>query len=79
MEMVTPTYLGFWTWAAPQLLFALKPVTFRYKQQIDPAATSQFGLVAEDVEKVNPASCSARQGGETLQRPLRSSERDVVK
>ena len=37
-----------------EALFALKPVTFHYKKQIDPAGTSQFGLVAEDVEKVNP-------------------------
>jgi trimeric autotransporter adhesin len=36
-----------------EALFSLKPVTFRYKQEIDPAGTSQFGLVAEDVEKVN--------------------------
>jgi hypothetical protein len=33
---------------------ANKPVAFRYKKEIDPAGTSQFGLVAEDVEKVNP-------------------------
>jgi uncharacterized coiled-coil protein SlyX len=33
---------------------ALKPVTFRYKKQIDPQAIPQFGLVAEEVEKVNP-------------------------
>ena len=39
---------------ASDTLFALKPVTFRYKAEIDPAGTSQFGLVAEDVEKVNP-------------------------
>jgi trimeric autotransporter adhesin len=39
---------------ASEALFALKPVTFRYKKEIDPAGTSQFGLVAEDVEKVNP-------------------------
>ena len=37
-----------------EALFALKPVTFRYKKEIDPAGTSQLGLVAEDVEKVNP-------------------------
>jgi hypothetical protein len=35
-------------------LFALKPVSFRYKKEIDPVGTSQLGLVAEDVEKVNP-------------------------
>ena len=39
---------------ASEALFALKPVTFRYKKEIDPAGTPQFGLVAEAVEKVNP-------------------------
>jgi Chaperone of endosialidase len=40
-----------------ETLFFLKPVTFRYKKGIDPeglAGRSQFGLVAGDVEKVNP-------------------------
>jgi hypothetical protein len=36
-----------------ETLFALKPVTFRYKKEIDSAGTSRFGLVAEDVEKMN--------------------------
>ncbi len=40
---------------ASEALFALKPVTFRYKKEIDPTSASQFGLVAEDVEKVDPA------------------------
>ncbi len=39
---------------ASEAILALKPVTFRYKKEVDPAGTSQFGLVAEDVEKVNP-------------------------
>jgi Chaperone of endosialidase len=39
---------------ASEAIFALKPVTFRYQQQIDPKGISQFGLVAEEVEKVNP-------------------------
>jgi hypothetical protein len=39
---------------ASQAILALKPVTFRYKKEIDPHAIPQFGLVAEDVEKVNP-------------------------
>jgi hypothetical protein len=39
---------------ASETLFGLNPVTFRYKRRIDPAGTSQFGLVAEEVEKVNP-------------------------
>ena len=38
---------------ASEALFSLKPVTFRYKKEIDPKSTAQFGLVAEDVEKVN--------------------------
>jgi len=29
-------------------------VTFRYKKDIDPDGIAQFGLVAEQVEKVNP-------------------------
>ena len=39
---------------ASERLFLLKPVTFHYKEDIDPARISQFGLVAEDVEKVSP-------------------------
>ena len=35
-------------------LFALKPVSFRYKQEIDPARSLDFGLIAEDVATVNP-------------------------
>jgi hypothetical protein len=37
-----------------EAILSLKPVTFRYKKDIDSRSTSQFGLVAEDVEKVNP-------------------------
>jgi hypothetical protein len=37
-----------------EALFSLKPVTFRYKKELDPVRTQQFGLVAEQVEKVNP-------------------------
>jgi len=36
-----------------EVILALKPVTFRYKKEIDPEGVPQFGLVAEDVEKVN--------------------------
>ena len=42
---------------ASETLFSLKPVRFRYKKAVDPEGaegTTQFGLVAEDVEKVNP-------------------------
>jgi Chaperone of endosialidase len=36
-----------------EALFSLKPVTFRYKKEIDSKGIPQFGLVAEEVEKVN--------------------------
>jgi len=39
---------------ASEAILGLKPVTFRYKKEIDPERTPEFGLVAEDVEKVNP-------------------------
>jgi len=39
---------------ASEAILALRPVTFRYKQEIDPKGIPQFGLVAEEVEKVNP-------------------------
>ena len=39
---------------ASEGILALKPVTFRYKQEIDPARSPQFGLLAEEVAKINP-------------------------
>jgi Chaperone of endosialidase len=39
---------------ASEAILALHPVTFRYKHELDPDGISQFGLVAEEVEKVNP-------------------------
>ena len=39
---------------ASEAILALKPVTFRYKHELDPDGVSQFGLIAEQVEKVNP-------------------------
>ena len=35
-------------------LLALHPVTFQYKPEIDPKGTPQYGLVAEQVAKVDP-------------------------
>src|SRR5439155_6587626 len=37
-----------------EAVLALKPVTFRYKPELDPEGILQFGLVAEEVEKANP-------------------------
>jgi hypothetical protein len=38
---------------ASEALLALKPVTFRYKKEIDSQGIPQFGLIAEDVAEVN--------------------------
>jgi len=39
---------------ASEAILALKPVTFRYEEELDPDGMPQFGLIAEEVEKVNP-------------------------
>jgi hypothetical protein len=39
---------------ASEALYALKPVTFHYKKAIDPQGIPQFGLVAEEVEEIDP-------------------------
>jgi len=39
---------------ASEAILAMKPVTFHYKEELDPDKIPQFGLVAEEVEKVNP-------------------------
>ena len=39
---------------ASEAILSLKPVTFHYKHELDPEGIPQFGLVAEEVEKVNP-------------------------
>ena len=49
---------------ASEAIFALKPVTFHYKNEIDPNRSAQFGLVAEDVAKVNPGLVTRDAKGE---------------
>ena len=39
---------------ASEAILLLQPVSFRYKKELDPRAIPQFGLLAEDVAKVNP-------------------------
>jgi trimeric autotransporter adhesin len=39
---------------ASESILSLKPVSFRYRKELDPRGIAQFGLVAEEVEKVNP-------------------------
>jgi hypothetical protein len=49
---------------ASEVILSLKPVTFRYKPDIDPDHLPQFGLVAEDVAKVNPDLVARDDKGE---------------
>ena len=39
---------------ASEAILALHPVSFRYKKELDPKGVPQFGLIAEEVAKVNP-------------------------
>jgi trimeric autotransporter adhesin len=39
---------------ASEALFALKPVTYRYKKEIDKSQARDYGLIAEEVAKVDP-------------------------
>ncbi len=40
--------------SASEAILALQPVTFHYKHELDPEGIPQFGLVAEQVAKVDP-------------------------
>jgi hypothetical protein len=46
------------------VLFALKPVSFRYKKEFDAGRLPMFGLIAEDVEQVDPDLVSRNKKGE---------------
>jgi len=47
-------------------ILALKPVTFRYKEDLDPDGIPKFGLVAEEVEKVNPDLVLRDENGKVM-------------
>ena len=49
---------------ASEAILALKPVTFRYKKEFDPTHGPGYGLIAEEVEKVNPDLVSHNDKGE---------------
>jgi predicted ribosome quality control (RQC) complex YloA/Tae2 family protein len=49
---------------ASEAILALNPVTFRYKSDIDPKGIPQFGLVAEEVDKVSPDLVKRNAKGE---------------
>jgi hypothetical protein len=45
------------------VIYQLHPVKFRYKKELDPKGIPQFGLVAEEVEKVAPELVAHDQKG----------------
>ena len=49
---------------ASEAILALKPVTFRYKQELDPKRARQFGLVAEDMAQISPDLVVRDESGE---------------
>src|SRR5947209_7295539 len=51
---------------ASEAILALQPVTFRYKHDLDPNGIPQFGLVAEEVEKVNPDLVARNDEGKII-------------
>jgi hypothetical protein len=48
---------------ASEAILSLNPVTFRYKKDLDPAGIAQFGLVAEEVAKVDPNLVARDESG----------------
>ena len=63
---------------ASEALFALKPVSFRYKKRSIPRKALDFGLIAEEVAKVAPDLVYRNDKGESRKRALRGGERDVA-
>jgi hypothetical protein len=51
---------------ASEAILALKPVTFRYKKEFDPTHGPGYGLIAEEVEKVEPDLVSHNDKGEVM-------------
>ena len=51
---------------ASEAILALKPVTFRYKEEIDPNGVPQFGLIAEEVEKIDANLITSDGNGKPL-------------
>jgi hypothetical protein len=49
---------------ASEAILTLKPVSFRYKKEIEPSGSIMFGLIAEDVEKVDPDLVTRNDKGE---------------
>jgi trimeric autotransporter adhesin len=47
-----------------EAILSLKPVSFHYKKEVEPNGAIMFGLIAEDVEKVDPDLVTRNDKGE---------------
>lgn len=47
-----------------EAVLALRPVTFHYKEELDPNKIAQFGLIAEEVARINPNLVARDDKGE---------------
>ena len=56
---------------ASEAIHHLRPVSFRYKAEVEPTRPIGFGLIAEEVEKINPDLVSYDAEGKALERSLR--------
>jgi hypothetical protein len=48
---------------ASEAILSLKPVSFRYKKEVDPTRSLSFGLIAEEVAEVDPDLVTADRHG----------------
>ena len=63
---------------ASEAILSLQPVTFRYKNELDPQCIPQFGLLAEQVAKVDSDLVARDQQGKPYTRALRSGQRHAA-
>jgi uncharacterized coiled-coil protein SlyX len=49
---------------ASEAILEVRPVSFRYKREVDPPRVPMFGLIAEEVEKVDPDLVTRNEKGE---------------
>ena len=49
-----------------EAVLKLRPVTFRYKGELDPDKIPQFGLIAEEVEKIDPDLVGRGEDGKVM-------------
>ena len=49
---------------ASEVIYGLRPVSFRYKREIEPTRPLGFGLIAEEVEKISPDLVTRGADGE---------------